>query len=126
MSIRTELAAALRAAIPGVAVYEYPVEVPLVPSIVIAPGDPYIEPYTYGPVPGVEWRFRLTVLEHRGEPSVSLDALEERRKQITDELRKIAGAQWTGFENIGEVTVSEIPAMGGTVQTTIRRGETTT
>lgn len=127
MSVRSELKAVLEAALTGaVAVYDFPVEVPILPAVIIAPGDPYQAPLTYGPdgkAGSIVWQMRISILEPRAEISTSLDALEARRKEITDALSQIPGAQWSEFDQVGEMTIADVPAVGGTVGITIRRGD---
>jgi len=127
MGIRSEIKTVLEAALTGaVAVYEFPVEVPVLPAVIVAPGDPYQTPLTFGKdgrASSIRWSMRISILEPRAEISTSLDALEARRKEITDALSEIPGAQWSEFDQVGEMTVADVPAVGGTVGVTIRRGD---
>ena len=127
MGLRSDIETVLKAELSQpVAVYGFPVEVPILPAVILAPGDPYQAPLTFGKngrASSIIWQMRISILEPRAEPSTSLDALEARRLEITDALAQIPGAQWSSLDSVGEMTVADVPAIGGTVNVTIRRGD---
>lgn len=128
MGIRATIAAVLEAELtPPVVVYDSPVEVNMIPAVVIAPdGSEYIRPLTFGrdgKASAVLVAIRIQILEHRALPENALDLLEARRKEVTDALAQIPGAQWFGFVDVGEAEVADVPAIGGTVQMTIKIGD---
>lgn len=129
MGLRTTIAAVLEAELTApIAVYDSPVEVSMLPAVVVAPdGGEYIVPISFGRdgrAEVVRVSFRIQILVSRAIPEVALDALELLRKEVTDALREIPGAQWSGFVDIGEATVADVPAVGGTVQVTVKTGDT--
>jgi len=128
MGIRDVIAGILEAELTQpVAVYASPVEVNVIPAVVVAPdGGEYIVPISFGRdgrAEAVRIGFRIQILESRAIPEVALDRLEDRRKEITDALAQIAGAQWIAFVDIGEAEVAGVKAIGGTVTVTIRMGD---
>lgn len=128
LGLRKAIAAVLEAELSTpVAVYAYPVEVPILPAVVITP-DPgeYVVPLTFGRdgrASTVRVLLRIQILEQRAEPSTGLDALEARRREVTDALAKVPGATWSGFVDIGEATISDVIALGGTVNVSLKIGD---
>lgn len=128
LGLRATIAAVLEAELTApVAVYPYPVEVPIIPAVVITPdGGDYVVPLTFGRdgrSSVVRVNLRIQILEQRAEPSTGLDALEVRRREVTDALAQIPGATWTGFSDIGEATIADVIALGGTVNVSIKIGD---
>ncbi len=127
MGIRTELAAFLETLVdPATVVYAYPVELPVVPSLVIVPGSEYVTPLTFGrdgTAETVAYSFEIRILTLRTLPDEALDAVETLRKAITDGISGFPGARWMSFGEIGETTVGDIPTLGGTVEIAIRTGD---
>ena len=128
MGIRAAIAAVLEAELSQpVAVYDSPVEVSMIPAVVVAPdGGEYIVPISFGRdgrAEVVRVAFRIQILESRNIPEVALDRLEARRLEVTDALGKIPGAQWSGFVDVGEAEVADVKCVGGTVTVSIRMGD---
>ncbi|RLB63032.1 MAG: hypothetical protein DRH08_11615 [Deltaproteobacteria bacterium] len=128
MGIRNTIAGVLEAELTQpIAVYDSPVEVSMIPAVVVAPdGGDYIVPISFGRdgrAEAVRVTFRIQILESRAIPEVALDRLEARRREVTDALRGIPGAQWSGFVDVGEATVADVKCVGGTVIVTIRMGD---
>lgn len=126
--LREAIAAVLEAELTTpVSIYAYPVEVPVLPAVVIVPdGGDYVIPLSFGRdgrAATVRVGLRIQILEPRAEPSTALNALEARRVEVTDALAQIAGAQWSGFVDVGEATVADVPSLGGTVMLSVKIGE---
>jgi len=127
MGIRTDLAAYIGTLVPpSIVVYPYPVEVPVIPSIVIVPAGEYVTPLTFGrdgTAESVVYGFELRLLALRTLPDEAFDVLEGLRMAVTDGISGFRGARWISFGEIGETTVGDLPALGGTVEIAIRTGD---
>jgi len=128
VGVRQALADVIEAALtPPVVVYAYPADNPVVPAVLVVPdGADYQRPLTFGRngiASVVLWSFRIQILEQRSEPSTALDALEARRKEVTDALKDMPGAMWSGLVDVGETMIADIPSLGGSVLVTVKIGD---
>jgi hypothetical protein len=82
MSVRGDLAAALAAAVatdfPAIEVYGTPEDVTQLPAIVLAPGDPWVEPSSMGQGGNrtYKWSYVVQLCVLRADPRSALDNLE--------------------------------------------------
>ena len=120
-TVREDLAALLRDAVPGVNVYPHVPAAPMVPAIIVVPDEPYMEPATIGRDPvRLTVRFRVHALVGLADNAGGLDRAERLIVAVCASLPSgyhVGTVTRPGVTTVGTTDVLETDV---TVQTTVK------
>lgn len=116
MGAHDDLAAAIAANLPSdpdVQVYPYPADVVVLPSVVLVPSDPWIEPATFG-TPGVDgatlWRIMVMLTGIRTVPDETMQLILQLRQSVIAAC-DVLGANWGSLTQPATVNIGDVPAL---------------
>ena len=110
MTLRSDLATAIQAAVPGVQVYDHLADVVALPAVVIQRTSTY--PKTTGGPYNLEHDITLHIIVSRAMPSESETLLEDTFMDIAEALPGTA-YRWTEFGGAEPLTINNQDALSG-------------
>lgn len=114
MGVRQDLADAITAEVspvwPKVQVYAHPEDVTQLPALVLVPGDPWVQPASFGKQGVLEWTFTLALCGHRAAPESTIELMESLRGLVARGVETLGG-RWTQLGKPDTVELAGIQAL---------------
>jgi hypothetical protein len=117
LTVRADLAAAIRAEIDASSiefkpvVYDFPVELPALPAVVLVPSDPYWQPRRFGaPVSGLKAGIEIQLIVPRTEVEAGIDLLEALAAVVISSLSEVPVCRWVELGQPEPIEVNKIAA----------------
>lgn len=117
-AVTTAIRAGVGALSGGWSAYPSPADVLSLPAVVVAPGDPYREPITFGQEGTYRERMRLVahLLLARSQGDTALDQVDAAQDAVFAALDGVPySTRWSATRVAGTVDVDGIPALAATI-----------